>query len=516
MKRYISLLAVLVLLFSSCNSWLDKKPRSETVINTQFSTENGFQDALTGVYINMASSNLLGGKASILTPELLSNSFAPISEATAGVGTSLDTYRRVQSYDYTFPAVESYFSSMWLQYYYTIANLNEFIKQIENTDVLFRGDNKQIMHGEALGLRGYLHFEVLRLWGPSPKNATEGDKGIPYVEELTFDPNVLLSQTYGETLKKIERDLLKAEELLDEVDNITIYSLSQLRRSNAVVGDDDWQWYRQIRFNYYAVLGTLTRLYDWTHQSTKAVEYADKVIDAITPSTGANTFALLTGSGMTGSESEGTPDYRMYQEALFAVANNRLKTTFDGYFSQKTSPLQLPAMKDVGTAWEKALNESDFRVPKEGAQIGSVDYWPYTSLGTNQYYGKYVSANVFDSYVPLLRLPEIYFLRILNADITESEEYFTTFARARELNLDGILESEPELFEDPDVLKARIEKEIRKDYYGEGVLFYFYKKNGVEQFTFPESIDMQLENYVVPLPKDMTDFEGIGKGKKQK
>ena len=47
--------------------------------------------------------------------------------------------------------------------------------------------------GEAYGLRAFLHLEVLRLFGPVPKEASDADIAIPYVTEFTKDPTRTVS-----------------------------------------------------------------------------------------------------------------------------------------------------------------------------------------------------------------------------------------------------------------------------------------------------------------------------------
>ena len=56
MKRillYITLFATLSL--ASCNDWLDVRPDTEQKDKDLFTTYKGFQDALTGCYMSLAS-----------------------------------------------------------------------------------------------------------------------------------------------------------------------------------------------------------------------------------------------------------------------------------------------------------------------------------------------------------------------------------------------------------------------------------------------------------------------------
>ena len=48
-------------LFGGCDNWLDVKPETEVNEDDMFSTEQGFMDALYGVYVNMGKSDVYGG-----------------------------------------------------------------------------------------------------------------------------------------------------------------------------------------------------------------------------------------------------------------------------------------------------------------------------------------------------------------------------------------------------------------------------------------------------------------------
>ena len=57
--RYI-VTGVFALLMSSCNDWLKVEPETSVDEEKLFSTEQGFKDALAGVYADMSSASLYG------------------------------------------------------------------------------------------------------------------------------------------------------------------------------------------------------------------------------------------------------------------------------------------------------------------------------------------------------------------------------------------------------------------------------------------------------------------------
>ena len=48
----------------SCSNWLDVEPKSEIKGDVLFETEQGFEDAITGVYILMTDTRLYGKEMS--------------------------------------------------------------------------------------------------------------------------------------------------------------------------------------------------------------------------------------------------------------------------------------------------------------------------------------------------------------------------------------------------------------------------------------------------------------------
>ena len=80
MKKNIYRLQVVFLLVAgllsatSCNDWLDVKPKTEEEAEELFSTIDGFKSALAGVYIGLSQSGLYGremtfGKVGVLGQE---------------------------------------------------------------------------------------------------------------------------------------------------------------------------------------------------------------------------------------------------------------------------------------------------------------------------------------------------------------------------------------------------------------------------------------------------------------
>ena len=177
MKKYIVGICFSMLFFTSCSDWLNVEPKTTVKEEEVFSRELGFKEALTGAYIKMASTGLYARN--------LSYGFLDVLGGRYNQGTNQKDY-------YTFAPdpsslVESYCESIWSNMYNIIANLNNLLYYCDkNKSVFTTPDYYEIIKGEALGLRAFLHFDLLRMYGPIYKE-NPGAKRIAYRTEFTKD-----------------------------------------------------------------------------------------------------------------------------------------------------------------------------------------------------------------------------------------------------------------------------------------------------------------------------------------
>ena len=61
----------MLLLATSCENWLDVKPKAEIKWDVMFETEQGFKDALIGCYYNLADESVYGGALNCTFIEVL-------------------------------------------------------------------------------------------------------------------------------------------------------------------------------------------------------------------------------------------------------------------------------------------------------------------------------------------------------------------------------------------------------------------------------------------------------------
>lgn len=483
MKKIIySVLALSALLLSSCNDWLDVSPREQIKSDEIYKTESGYKKVLNGVYIDVVDENLYGKNTTMYFPELLARNFT--------IPTTAGTEHSLGNYDFTYSSVESLISTIYKNYYTAIAQLNDLIENLDKPGCKFTYDNDKLLRGEALGMRAFLHLDLLRYFGPVPATASDGDEGVPYVTTVTNETSQLKSKTYKEDIDCILGDLNKAEEILGKYDPIVYHSLDSLNHSVYLgkndMPKDDWQMFRQNRFNYYAVLAAKARLYHWIGDKDKAVEYAGKVLDA-------KKFTLVNGSTIDNS-------LDMFQEQIFGLNNPDLQSIVDPLFGANSSALTQTTTY-LNKIYESTVNVNDIR-------YAGNRYWMEKTLGNGaktRLFFKYTgNDNVkADNKVPLIRLAEMYLIMIEDNSLEAAKPYLSDFRVARALDasvVDNALANES-------ALRSRLELEWRKEFMGEGQMFFYYKLHNVTSFTMPSRFTVPAGGYVIPKPKGQTDFE---------
>ena len=404
-----------------------------------------------------------------------------------------DVLYAINRFDYTHQNVEPLVSSIFLTYYNSIAQLNDLLKNLdERTDVTFRYNNDKLLRGEALGLRAFLHLDVLRMFGPMPQPAPDGTLAVPFVTEITNETSKLVSKTWGEVFTLMEKDLLDAKALLEEYDPAVTATMRQLEDTYYIgtegMPEDEWQYFRHGRFNYYAVLGTLARMYHWKGDKEQAAAYARQGIES-------EKFPLATEETLSQSGS----DLVMYDEHLFAIDNPDLQDIVAPLFATQTASLnQDEGALDV--AYESDVHNSDIRY-RNRRYWETVTYQQRVITHFRKYTGN--NTNASPNRVPLLRSVEMYFILMEDAPIAELQTWLDPYIVARSLTrtaIEGTLTTESEIV-------AFLEKEYRKEFYGEGQLFYFYKRHGYTAYTWPSSYTLPQNALVVPTPDGLTDLE---------
>ena len=468
LKNIIFILGVLFL-GSSCENFLDVHPKGEVTGKELLKDRKGFENALYGVYATMRNQTLYGRYLSYYTLDVMAQYYTSFG----------NTYvSELRAFNYKQTDVETEFYNIWCKMYNNISNVNNIL---ENLDNISASSLKYypIYKGEALGLRAFLHFELLRIFAPAyTSNPNAG--GIPYVTR--YMTGVTPQSTVAEVTDLLIRDLTMALTLL-EADPLYSIEANEAYSTRNV---------RSYRFNYYAVAATLARVYQWRGTAAdmaEALKYATKVIEDAK-------FSWVHYSSMQ-SQNPSEWDRLFSSELIFRLAITDMDEEVEPYFydnTDKTKRLSPSVVQWEGIyEFEKGYG-ADWRYEKNWQYSGSdpifAKYWQYE----NGSYG---------GFVPVIRWSEMHYIAAEASVATDPQKavhYVDTVRYNRYLRdfpLDKNLSEER--------IKEEIYKEYRKEMIGEGQLFYYYKR--LKYMNIPGSaISGNDDVYVLPMPDNEIEF----------
>ena len=456
----ILLLVPCPLLLSSCDDWLDVSPSEQKKKSEMFSKAEGFRNVLTGAYIRMKSNSLYGQEMVCGTIENLAQHWNYSSNT---IGSYLNTY------NYRATTVENAMAAIYNNLFKVIADVNGLLGDIDN-GILGENDYN-LIKGEALALRAFCHFDVLRLFGPMPV-APSSDRILPYVKEVINRPNEFLN--YEQFTHELFNDIDEAEACLKKVDPILNKSIATLNTPSQLT--DDFYGYRQMRMNYYAVCALKARVALWTGNKSQALEYARIVINATSPD-GAKMFRLGTLNDCASG------DKVLSSEHIFNLKVVDISSTLGaGTTYQKTQSQLRSQLYESGTTDIRFVNMWDY--------VYDSYWWTYYN-----YFVKYVQSdnmpNLAKNVVPLIRLYEMYLIAMECSSISEANSLYTEMTVARNAPALTITSQEQ--------LNELLIKEYNREFYGEGQAFYAYKRMAAEKIYFTNEPGSK-DTYVVPLP----------------
>ena len=455
-----------LLMLTSCNDWLDVSPSEQKKKSEMFSKAEGFRNVLTGAYIRMKSNSLYGQEMVCGTVENLAQHWNYSSNT---IGSYLNTY------NYRATVVENAMTAIYNNLFKVVADVNGLLGDIDNGTL--GDDDYNLIKGEALALRAFCHFDVLRLFGPMPTEAGS-DRVLPYVKEVTNRPNAFL--TYEQFTRELMGDIDEAEACLKKVDPILKQSIAALNTPSQLT--DNFYGYRQMRMNYYAVCALKARVALWTGNKSQALEYARLVMNA-TSADGAKTFRLGTLNDCAGG------DKVLSSEHIFNLKVTDITSTLGaGTTYQKTQSQLRSQLYESGT--------TDIRFVNMWNYVYDSSWWTYYN-----YFVKYVQTDNMPSLarnvVPLIRLYEMYLIAMECSPLGEANSLYAEMCDAR--NAPAVTISSQEQ------LKELLIKEYNREFYGEGQAFYAYKRMAAEKIYFTNEPGTK-DAYVVPLPVQESVF----------
>ena len=498
MKKIHILLLVAMLGLTACNNWLDVEPKTSIPTDKQFSSESGFKDALTGVYIKLGSATLYGADLSYGYIDELGALYTgyPGYETSAVFDQSF-----VYDYDNKFKSKKN---AIYADLYNVIANVNNIIGYTETKrNVLVTPRYYETIRGEALGLRAFLHFDLLRLFGPIYKEEPNA-KAIPYRTTYNRVPTPVL--TAQAVVEAVLKDLHEAESLLktsDPLDFFTDTDDEEYKQKNGFLVN------REFRMNLFAVKAMLARVYCYkgdAESKALAVKYAREVIDA------NEHFKLID------AQSAANYNSIRYSEQIFGISIHEL----DKLLTANHMDAQSKRSDMHYTTSESNFNEfyetagagvTDWRkLPEMFELTGSSDVVAfcrkYNQKPLKEAYG-YVGANA----IPLIRLPEMYYIVAeCEPNAQKSVDALNAVRFARGISFTDEIRTEH--YDDPEPMPGvsrtqtkrinEIMKEYRKEFFAEGKLFFFLKAHNYETWLGCAVKSMAKAQYQIPLPDGET------------
>lgn len=470
----ISILLTVVILFSSCNKWLDVKPKNQIDTKEMFRSQNGFKDALTGCYIKLKSRDIYGEQLTMSTVEHLILHWS-VDPKTAEEALNNRNYENGDA--------RAQLDRIYKGLYNTIASANDILAHIDLNKDVFENENMRLMiKAEAMAIRAFCHFDVLRLYGPVPKDlSVETKDELTYVTEFTFEH--IDRTTYQQFIANIEKDLNAASDLLKETDPFLTHNISSINRPESS-GLDPFMGYRKFRFNYYAVEGIKARFYLYTQQKEKAYTTAMNLINAKDVD-GSNKFTLSTSSDLAKGNLVLSTEHLLslniynlgdYAHPLFKTDKKLIKP-------QKT------VLKDV-----YANSIVDDRYTKGWVEI--VDFYGKKTFTPNKYFQPATTSNgsmYFDDcqMVSLIRMSEIYLIAMECGTLSQCNELAKKYYPARYLEaVDFTSDAQRD---------TEIVNQYRRDFYAEGQMFFTYKRFALKRIIWV-SRDLNLKEYIIPMP----------------
>jgi len=277
MKRIIKISATAffaALTLSSCNDWLDVRGENIQKEADQFDNYKGFRDALTGCYMTMGSEDIYGEKLTMTDIE----SMADMWYLTYNEETSNPLKYYLSKHKYTEDEPRAAIKTIYGTLFTTISSANVLLKNLEE-----KGSNigdtqaRNVIEGEALAIRAYCQFDILRLFGQMPKGATK-QVSLPYSYTTSID-EMPAYYSFDGYVANLESDIARAEALLKEYDPVMTSTFTTLNNPGSTV-DDDYMYYRQARLNYWAVRALHARMELYLGNNTEAHSIATEIINA--------------------------------------------------------------------------------------------------------------------------------------------------------------------------------------------------------------------------------------------
>jgi len=218
-RKWLLLLTVLAVLIA-CDDKLDIKPQQSIDASTALNSPENIKTTLVGAYLQARSSSIFGSQF---------NEFSELLAATSDltfIGTYEEPREMIQK---RITVTNIYVENTWIDAY-NLINLCNILLDEGTLAVLETTEERDLVEGGAKFLRGWVMFEMVRLYGLPYKAGTQNTQpGVPIVITPTWDvedaiqvPRNTVEECYTQSIA----DLTSARDLLPELNGVFASSYS--------------------------------------------------------------------------------------------------------------------------------------------------------------------------------------------------------------------------------------------------------------------------------------------------
>lgn len=476
----------LLLLLASCNKWLDVDPKTTVKEGKQFSSKQGYIDALFGIYQQAAEITSYGGQLSYSMLDILAQRYENKSLTTNIIG-------KLARYSYTDSEVQNAISAVFNNQYKIIAQANFVLKNVDQSEGVLDEASKSVIKGEALAMRAYIHFDLARLFSDRyADGANAAAPSIAYLKDFTVTPQARVS--LGAVINLCEADLKEAEALL-----AVNQTIDQISNNQGSTNADLFLQFRQNHMNYWAVKALLARLYLYKGDKANALKYATDVINS-------QKFNFILPANINVDANSVNSDLTFTSEHVFSIYVSSLKVRADDVFKNSTNtgePNDLWSTRaKLDAAYQAALVGYGTDIRRPGATKSLWNEIASTTVYSKKYWSD-APTNVRQRLIPLIRLSEMYYIAAEAAPTIADGIKYLNVVRVNRLIPEIAAPATQAEFD------TELQFEYRKEFYAEGQLWFYYKRKNV--LAIPDGIvnPMTTAKYVFPIPNNELEFGSV-------
>lgn len=196
----ILIVSGVILLFTSCEDFLDTTPTNTVVAETAMSTLYDASVAVNGLYVDMKYNDYYGGIVQMMGDQRGDN-IQPRQMSTGWV----------QIYTLGYESESSTYFSLWDKCYETIMRCNTLIEGIDVLPAITteEKDKKADYLGQAHAVRALVYFDLARFYGYPYAKDNGASLGAVLINEITTPseskkPRSTVAQTYTQVLGDLE------------------------------------------------------------------------------------------------------------------------------------------------------------------------------------------------------------------------------------------------------------------------------------------------------------------------